>query len=193
MFHLLELICTHTKEQKIIVLTTSFGLLLAGTTPAKHRQRDRESINDLLCSSLVPFDQQLPRTEIWTLVPAAEESATDPALSLSSSSCSSLLLSLSEQHTALGCSLIQVISSPLCCIPLCALTRAIRRGATDLSALDRLTYAAAALGCWSELQVPTSSPPPPPPTVCLPVSCQSPTQALQQNLNCYPLRRSSAA
>lgn len=114
-------------------------------------------------------------------------------LSLSSSSCSSLLLSLSEQHTALGCSLIQVISSPLCCIPLCALTRAIRRGATDLSALDRLTYAAAALGCWSELQVPTSSPPPPPPTVCLPVSCQSPTQALQQNLNCYPLRRSSAA
>ena len=36
----------------------------------------------------------------------------------SSSSSSSLLLSLSEQHTALGCLLIQVISSPLCCIPL---------------------------------------------------------------------------
>lgn len=88
-------------------------------------------------------------------------------LSLSSSSCSSLLLSLSEQHTALGCSLIQVISSPLCCIPLCALTRAIRRGATDLSALDRLTYAAAALGCWSELQVPTSSHPPHPPNSLL--------------------------
>jgi len=51
---------THTKELKLIVLTTSFGLLLAGTTPAKHRQRDRESINDLRRSCLVPSDQETP-------------------------------------------------------------------------------------------------------------------------------------
>lgn len=52
------------EEGVIRVLTTSFGLLLAGTTPAKQRQRDRESINDLLCrplrSSLIC---SFPRTE----------------------------------------------------------------------------------------------------------------------------------
>lgn len=49
-------------EEVIRVLTTSFGLLLAGTTPAKQRQRDRESINDLLCRPpQVLFDQQLPQ------------------------------------------------------------------------------------------------------------------------------------
>lgn len=151
----------------IRVLTTSFGLLLAGTTPAKHRQRDRESINDLLCSSLVLFDQQLPRTEKWTPVPAAEESATEPAcspihfllllllllllsvaFSLQATHCARLLANPSD--------LLPLVPKPT---PLSTLTRAMRRGASDLSALVRLTYAAASPGCWSELQVPTSSNP----------------------------------
>lgn len=47
---------TTWREQKLSVLTTSFGLLLAGTTPAKHRHKDRESMNDL--QVLVPSTDQ---------------------------------------------------------------------------------------------------------------------------------------
>lgn len=49
---------TDTHRGAVTVLTTSFGLLLAGTTPAKHRQRDRESINDRRRSALAPRHQK---------------------------------------------------------------------------------------------------------------------------------------
>lgn len=112
-----------------MILTTSFGLLLAGTTPAKHRQRDRESINDLWCSSLVPSDQKLPRTSEWTPGSCCR--------ALSSSSSNSLLLSLSEQYTAPG--LLANLSDllPLCCIPL-------HLALSPVLLEDRLTDAAAA-------------------------------------------------
>lgn len=104
-----------TKELKIIVLTTSFGLLLAGTTPAKHRQRDRESINDLWCSSLVPSDQKLSRTNEWTLLQSRMQLAL--ALSPPPPPPSLLLLSLRATHCArLRVNLSDVL--PVCCIPL---------------------------------------------------------------------------
>lgn len=80
--------------------------------------------------------------------------------------------------------------------PLGALARAVRRGATDLSALDRLAYAAAALG-WFELQVPKRTPPPPPCPLPKQSACRF-LVSLQHKLfsrisNYYLLRRSSAA
>lgn len=66
--------CTQTREVKTRrLLTTSFGLLLAGTTPARHRQKDRESMNDLRCSST--SGPNLLRTD-GPVVCAAEPSAT---------------------------------------------------------------------------------------------------------------------
>lgn len=94
------MVCTQTRGLKTrCLLTTSFGLLLAGTTPARHRQKDRESINDLRCSSTCCALWSEPPQDRWTRGFSCRTERNWPALPHSSFPSLVVSLSLSPSNT----------------------------------------------------------------------------------------------